>query len=69
MTNPFDDPRIQHHVVVNDEDQHALWPSFAAVPDGWMVVFGPAEQAKCLEYVEQYWTDITPRSARPAAAA
>lgn len=32
MTNPFDDPHTQHRVLVNDEGQHALWPSFAAVP-------------------------------------
>ncbi|MFI7288752.1 MbtH family protein [Streptomyces anulatus] len=68
MTNPFDDPHTRHRVLVNDEGQHALWPSFAAVPAGWDEVFGPAEHAACLEYVEANWTDITPRSARVRVA-
>ncbi|AXG79217.1 MbtH family protein [Streptomyces paludis] len=67
MTNPFDDPRTQHRVLVNDEGQHALWPSFAALPAGWEEVFGPAAQDACHDYVEQNWTDLTPRSARIAA--
>ncbi|MFD5941730.1 MbtH family protein [Streptomyces griseus] len=68
MTNPFDDPETQHRVLVNDEGQHALWPSFAAVPAGWDEVFGPAGHTACLEYVEAHWTDITPRSARVRVA-
>lgn len=64
MTNPFDDPQTQHRVVVNAEDQHALWPAFREVPAGWDTAFGPAEQDACLEYVERHWTDLAPRSAR-----
>ncbi len=41
-TNPFDDENGQFHVLVNDEDQHSLWPAFAEVPAGWRSVFGPA---------------------------
>lgn len=67
MTNPFDDPKVQHRVLVNDELQHSLWPSFATVPAGWDVVYGPAEHASCLEWVEENWTDLTPLSARAAA--
>lgn len=68
MTNPFDDPQTQHRVLVNDEGQHALWPSFADLPAGWEAVFGPAAHAACLDYVEVHWTDLTPRSARVAMA-
>jgi MbtH protein len=49
-------------VVVNAEGQHALWPSFAAVPAGWTVVFGPAGRAACADYVAAHWTDIRPLS-------
>lgn len=63
-TNPFDDENGTFMVLVNDEDQHSLWPSFAAVPDGWQVVFGVDSRAACLGYIEQNWTDIRPRSVR-----
>ncbi|MGC0419788.1 MbtH family protein [Embleya sp. AB8] len=68
-TNPFDDENGRFRVVVNDEDQHSLWPVFAEVPEGWRVVFGEATRAECLEYVEQNWTDLRPRSLREAMAA
>lgn len=36
--NPFDDPDGTFLVVVNDQNQHALWPTFAPVPDRKSVV-------------------------------
>lgn len=68
-TNPFDDENGRFYVLANDEDQHSLWPSFAAVPDGWRVVFGEESRADCLKYVEENWTDIRPKSLREAMAA
>ncbi|MEW1642286.1 MbtH family protein [Streptomyces sp. NPDC091219] len=68
-TNPFDDENGRFYVVVNDEDQHSLWPVFTEVPAGWRVVFGEAGRAECLEYVERNWTDLRPRSLREAMAA
>ncbi|MEK2479513.1 MbtH family protein [Streptomyces noursei] len=62
MTNPFDDPEGTFLVLVNDEGQHSLWPEFADVPAGWVVAFGPDKQQPCLEYVEQNWTDMRPKS-------
>ena len=61
MNNPFDDTTGTFRVLVNDLQQHSLWPSFADVPAGWVLVFGPASRADCLEFVEENWTDITPR--------
>jgi RND superfamily putative drug exporter len=46
----------------------SLWPSFADVPAGWQVVYGEATRAECLEYIEQNWTDIRPRSLRERLA-
>ena len=65
-TNPFDDENGTFQVLVNDEGQHSLWPSFADVPEGWTVAFGPAGRAECLEHVEQNWTDLRPASLRAA---
>jgi glycopeptidolipid biosynthesis protein len=63
-TNPFDDEDGTFFVVINDEEQHSLWPSFADVPAGWRVVCGEASHGECLHYVEQNWPDIRPRSLR-----
>ncbi len=63
-TNPFDDENGTFYVLVNDEEQHSLWPVFADVPAGWRVVFGAAGRSECLEYVERNWTDLRPRSLR-----
>lgn len=62
--NPFDDPDGTFLVLVNDEDQHSLWPEFAEVPAGWTVVFGPGSRAAALDHVERHWTDLRPRSLR-----
>jgi uncharacterized protein YbdZ (MbtH family) len=64
MSNPFDDEDGAFLVLVNDEDQHSLWPAFADVPAGWRTAFGPAGRADCLAHVEQNWTDLRPRSIR-----
>ncbi|MEU5696620.1 MbtH family protein [Actinosynnema sp. NPDC020468] len=64
MTNPFDDPEGRFLVLVNDEGQHSLWPSFAEVPAGWTSVFGPDAREAALAYVEQNWTDLRPLSLR-----
>lgn len=66
--NPFDDDNGRFHVLVNDEDQHSLWPAFAPVPDGWRTVFGESSRKDCLEYVEANWVDMRPRSLREAMA-
>ncbi|AZM58657.1 MULTISPECIES: MbtH family protein [unclassified Streptomyces] len=62
MTNPFEDAEGVYLVLVNDENQHSLWPEFAEVPDGWRAVHGPTGRQDCLEYVETHWTDMRPRS-------
>jgi MbtH protein len=62
VTNPFEDPDANYLVLVNDEGQHSLWPVFADVPDGWKSVFGEAGRQECLDYIEQSWTDMRPKS-------
>ena len=68
-SNPFDDESAQFLVLVNDENQHSLWPVFADVPDGWRIVFGPDDRAKAVSYVEESWTDMRPKSLADAMAA
>ena len=68
-TNPFDDDNGSFFVLINDEEQHSLWPSFADVPAGWRVVYGEADRAACLGYIDENWTDIRPKSLRERLAA
>lgn len=67
-TNPFDDDNGSFYVLVNHEEQHSLWPTFAEVPAGWRVVYGEADRAACLDYIERNWPDIRPKSLRDRLA-
>ncbi|MET7526537.1 MbtH family protein [Streptomyces sp. NPDC005248] len=62
MSNPFENPEGVYSVLVNDENQHSLWPDFVDVPAGWSTVHGPTSRQECLEYIETNWTDMRPRS-------
>jgi len=62
MTNPFEDESAIYHVLINDEGQHSLWPSFKEVPAGWTIVHESDNRANCLEYINKNWTDMRPRS-------
>ncbi len=67
-TNPFDDENGNFFVLVNDEEQHSLWPSFADIPNGWSVIHGEASRQSCLDFIDQNWTDIRPKSLRERLA-
>jgi MbtH protein len=62
MTNPFEDDNRTYHVLVNDEGQHSLWPTFIDVPQGWAIILKSSTRAACLEYINKNWTDMRPRS-------
>ncbi|MFC6882170.1 MULTISPECIES: MbtH family protein [Actinomadura] len=62
MTNPFEDPDGTYVVLVNDEGQHSLWPSFAEVPAGWTVAKAEDTRQACLDHIEANWTDMRPKS-------
>lgn len=61
-TNPFDDENGTFIVLVNEENQHSLWPAHTAVPRGWSVVHESGTRQACLAYIEANWTDIRPES-------
>ncbi|WKN18654.1 MbtH family protein [Streptomyces sp. JUS-F4] len=62
MTNPFENPDGTYLVLINDEGQHSLWPSFIDVPAGWTVAKQEDNRAACLEYIEENWVDMRPAS-------
>jgi MbtH protein len=61
-TNPFEDPDGRYLVLSNDEGQYSLWPSFVDVPRGWSVVREEGSRQESLDYIEERWTDLHPRS-------
>ncbi|MWA14176.1 MbtH family NRPS accessory protein [Streptomyces sp. BA2] len=73
VASPFDDEEGIFLVVVNDENQHSLWPDWREVPAGWRTVSGPDSRQNCLAYIERNWTDLRPASLvtaeQPAAGA
>ncbi|MER8071234.1 MbtH family protein [Streptomyces sp. NPDC094034] len=62
MSAPFENNEAFYLVLVNAEGQHSMWPTFADVPDGWEVAFGPRLRQECLDFVETNWTDMRPTS-------
>jgi len=70
--NPFDDETANFFVLVNGEEQHSLWPTFKQVPGGWTIVYGAeggASRRACLDYVDENWTDMRPKSLQERMAA
>ncbi|WP_370949846.1 MbtH family protein [Amycolatopsis sp. cg5] len=61
-TNPFEDPDATYLVLVNDEGQHSLWPSFAPVPAGWTVALAETDRQSALDHITANWTDLRPKS-------
>ncbi|WP_405883200.1 MULTISPECIES: MbtH family protein [unclassified Streptomyces] len=66
MSNPFEKSDAQYVVLVNDELQYSLWPIDGAVPAGWSVALPAAPRQVCLDYIEEHWTDMRPKSVAQA---
>lgn len=62
--NPFDNPDGRYTVLVNDEEQHSLWPGRLGVPAGWRPVHTEGSRQECLDFIEKNWTDMRPLSTR-----
>jgi len=69
MENPFENPDGVYLVLVNGENQHSLWPAFVEVPEGWRVVYGESTRQSCLDYIDEHWTDLRPKSLVDAMSA
>lgn len=60
--NPFDDPDGEFLVLVNEEGQFSLWPSFCDVPPGWSVDRERGARQDCVDHIERNWVDMRPNS-------
>jgi amino acid adenylation domain-containing protein/thioester reductase-like protein len=53
-------------VVVNDQDQRALWRAGLALPSGWRRASAVMARGDCLAAIDRGWPDIAPASVRVA---
>lgn len=68
MSNPFEDENGEYLVLTNAEEQYSLWPSFAEVPAGWKIVKENDGRQACLDFINENWTDMRPKSLVEAMA-
>jgi MbtH protein len=68
-TAESDEDARAYVVVRNDEDQYSIWLVGRDIPEGWHDEGITGPKPVCLEYIEQAWTDMRPRSLRLAMAA
>ncbi|WP_153101832.1 MbtH family protein [Paraburkholderia hayleyella] len=64
-----DPGETDYTVVINDEEQYSIWPTFRAVPAGWREVGVRGTKTVCLAHIEVVWTDMRPASLRRHLAA
>lgn len=60
------DTQDDYIVLVNEQEQHGLWPSFKDIPEGWTQVGPTGSKEDCAAWVDENWTDVTPLNARVA---
>lgn len=63
-TIPFEDQHATYLVLINDEGQYSLWPSFGPIPPGWYPDHQEASRDACLQHVAGNWIDMRPKSIR-----
>jgi MbtH protein len=56
--------RTIYQVVINHEEQYSIWPEDREVPRGWKSIGKNGTKQDCLDYIEEVWTDMRPRSLR-----
>jgi MbtH protein len=55
---------VRHSVVVNKEEQYAIWPGSANPPPGWSKTGFQGTAAECSEHIDKVWIDMRPSSLR-----
>lgn len=51
-------------VVVNEQEQYALWPAERELPTGWQAEGTRGDEQECLRHIEAVWTDMRPLDVR-----
>lgn len=64
MVQEADEDATIYKVVVNHEEQYALWPAIRENPSGWCDVGVQGTKTTCLAHINEVWTDMRPLSLR-----
>lgn len=64
----IDNPNTEFTVVINEQEQYSIWPTYHAVPAGWKEVGVVGNKEQCLAHIKTTWTDMRPKSLRDALA-
>ncbi|WP_027856246.1 MbtH family protein [Marinobacterium jannaschii] len=64
----LDDPNTIFNVVINHEEQYAIWPEYKEIPGGWREAGKQGQREDCLAWIKENWTDMRPKSLRDAMA-
>jgi len=60
----WDEAGASVDVVINHEEQYAIWPADRELPAGWRKAGMRGTKAECLAWISQVWTDMRPLSLR-----
>ncbi len=60
----MNDAQQQFDVVINAQGQYSLWPAGKPMASGWSTAGMRGERQVCLDYINQHWIDMRPRSLR-----
>jgi MbtH protein len=59
-----DDDNTLYTVVVNHEEQYSIWPAGRELPLGWASAGFSGTKSQCLQFIQEVWTDMRPKSLR-----
>lgn len=57
---------LNYRVVLNQEGRYSIWPDYKEIPWGWQAEGKIGPKQDCLDYINEVWTDMRPRSLREA---
>jgi uncharacterized protein YbdZ (MbtH family) len=57
-----------YKVVVNHEEQYAIWPEYKEISAGWRYADKAGGKDDCLAYIKEVWVDMRPLSLRQRMA-
>lgn len=49
------DNEDRYQVVISDEDQYSIWPTWRDIPKGWRSDKMEGSKEECLSYIKEVW--------------